>query len=445
MTGEQQRVGSGDLSEDPEIAVYPSRAVKSDYYRISRSDIGNRADRMEAVLNKVKEAALRPESVKSPPRFNMTNTADILGLTKSQMLHRFATGKFKPGEKTPSNRTMFSIPEVREMARSAGLRHKFAEGHGIVLCVANFKGGVLKTTTTVTLAQYLSLRGLNVLVIDLDPQASCTTLFGISPLLQVDLVQSSYGLYTGGENADPLASTRATYWPGIDLVATNQYLYKREFGLAASAREFGGEIFGYLAEQLPELRAKYDVILIDTQPNLGFLTSTAIFASDHLVVTVPTSSLDFASSVVFWSLLRDMMSTAEAAGGMPKFWDSVRVLMTRVDITDKSAQFNKGLLQMGCEGWLYEHHIPATRVATNASAEFQTLYDLEKYEGSHKSLKKAREAYDLCFGAIHASLNDTWDFRQSPESYNITQAPDSADLFTQSPAEGSSVPLEAGV
>jgi len=399
------------------------------HHRIGRADIQYRAARMEEVLNKVKEAALRPESRKVAPRINLTNTAEILNLTKSQMIHRLAKGKFTGGDRSGA-RTWFTLEEVQSMARAAGLRHAYAEGHGIVMTVANFKGGVLKTSTTVTLAQYLSSRGLNCLVIDLDPQASATTLFGISPYLDVETDQSAHGLFEG-DGADPMGCIRKTYWPGVDLIPANQFLYGREFALAAVAKDWGGDVFAYLGDLLPPLRAKYDVILIDTQPTLGFLTSNAIFGADHLLVTVPPSALDFASSVIFWALLRDVMLSAENAKGTPKYWDNVSVLLTKLDNQDKSTHINRQLLTMGCEDWLLPEPIPATRVATNASAEFSTVYDIERYEGGHKSFKSARENYDRAYAQILNILNRTWDVWQHPEQWAITQTPESGDLFAK--------------
>lgn len=415
-------------SHDGDHAHGTQSMDKQRHYRIGRADIEARAAQMELVLNKVKEAALRPDSRKVAPRLNLNLTAETLGLTKSQFIHRVSDGKFVGGDRTGS-RTYYTLEEVRTMANQVGLKHPYAEGHGIVMTVANFKGGVAKTSTTVTTAQYMAARGYNCLVIDLDPQASATTLFGVSPYLDVSIEESAAGIF-GNEPVDIERVCRPTYWPGIDLIPANQHLYSREFALAAAAKDWGGEIFEYLAQQLPALRKRYDLILIDTQPALGFLTSTGIFASDHLLMTVPPSSLDFASSVIFWSLLRDVLTQARQAGGHPKFWEAVHVLQTRVDEQDKSTQFIRKLLAMGCEDWLLPDVIPATRVATNASSDFQTVYDVEKYEGSSRSIKRAREAFDKAYAQLHDALRHTWDVWEKPEDWDVVYHPE-ADFFDE--------------
>lgn len=406
--------------------------AKKTHYRVTHANIHARKVRMEEVLNRVKEAALKPDSQKKAPRFSQALVGDILGLTRSQMLYRFSEGRFKGGSKAAGNRTVYSIEDIRRFAESEQQHHSFANGHGICVTVANFKGGVLKTSSSVSLAQYLSLRNYNVCVLDLDPQASATTLFGLSPFLDVDSSTSAFALF--GDDGDVTRLAHKTYWPGIDLIPTNQHLYQREFALAAAAKEWAGEIFEYLQQVIPPLREKYDVIIIDTQPALGFLTSIALYAADHLLITVPPSNLDFASNTMFWSLLDDLMADAAKNGGTPKYWEGVHILQTRVDEHDKSAAMVRQLLAMGCEDWLLPDVIPSTRVATTAASEFATVYDIERYEGSHRSIKRAREAFDKAYLQIKTILENTWDVWEHPEDFDIVQNPEQ-DLFEQGDPE----------
>lgn len=85
------------------------------------------------------------------------------------------------------------------------------------MSIANFKGGVGKTATAVTLAQGMSLLGHKVLVIDIDPQGSLTTLFGILPDSEVEEEDTILPLVMGAETSIRYA-IRPTYWDGIDLV-----------------------------------------------------------------------------------------------------------------------------------------------------------------------------------------------------------------------------------
>lgn len=401
---------------------------KEIHYRLGRADIKHRGGRMTQVLNGVKDAALKPDSIKKAPHFSQTVVCEFLGLSKSQLLYGISGGKYPAGERSGS-RVLYSIEEIRAIARARDMHHPFAEGNGICLTVANFKGGVAKTSTTVTLAQYLSLRGYNVCVIDMDPQASATTLFGLSPYLDVDGTNGIDRLLDDECDLDTEMDrvARPTYWPGVHVVAANQMLYAREFGLAAYSAQYGGDVYNILSDCIAPLRKKFHVILIDTQPALSFLTSVAIYAADQLLITVPPSNLDFASSAIFWSLLDEIMGGAVNHHGIEKYWEAINILMTRVDEQDKSIKFVRQLLQVGSEDWLFPDVVPSTKVATNAANEFATVYDIDKYEGSSRSIKRARELFDKAYAQVLATLHKTWDVRSNPDAYDI-RTRDQTDL-----------------
>ena len=102
------------------------------------------------------------------------------------------------------------------------------------MAVANFKGGAAKTTHSVHLAQYLALHGYRVLLIDLDSQASATSLFGHTPDDDFDRLDTLYRLFTADDTQriDSLVSLiKPTYWDGLDLIPANLGLYSTEFEL----------------------------------------------------------------------------------------------------------------------------------------------------------------------------------------------------------------------
>ena len=106
----------------------------------------------------------------------------------------------------------------------------------ICIAVANFKGGVSKTTSAMVLAQGLSLRGHRVLAIDIDPQGSLTTLHGILPETEVSEEMTISPLCQGTAD-DITPAIRSTYWDGLDLVAAAPFLFGAEFALPARQME----------------------------------------------------------------------------------------------------------------------------------------------------------------------------------------------------------------
>lgn len=145
-----------------------------------------------------------------------------------------------------------------------------------ILCIANQKGGVGKTTTAVNLAAGLARRGRKVLLCDLDIQGSATATLGLQgrgdqpsiagclmeerPISEVVLRTSTRGLY--------LAPA------GEALAAVDMHL------ASAMARE------RVLLRCLSDVRSQFDDIIIDTAPYLGLLTTNALVACDHVLVPV---------------------------------------------------------------------------------------------------------------------------------------------------------------
>ena len=144
-----------------------------------------------------------------------------------------------------------------------------------VVAIANQKGGVGKTTTAVNLSAYLAL-GLRVLLIDLDPQANATSSLGIDPS-GVEL--STYDALIG--QAQLRATIISSGRTQLDLVPASRALTGAQVELV----ELPGREHR-LRTALSQVRADYDVVLIDCPPSLGILTLNALVAADLLLAPV---------------------------------------------------------------------------------------------------------------------------------------------------------------
>ena len=146
---------------------------------------------------------------------------------------------------------------------------------GKVIALANQKGGVGKTTTTINLGAALAERGKRVLLVDMDPQGALSVGLGMNPnaldhtlydlLMESELDQSKVIANTKIERLDLLPSN-------IDLAAAEVLL------VGEVAREQA------LARVLRPLRSRYDFLLIDCPPSLGLLTVNALTAADGVLV-----------------------------------------------------------------------------------------------------------------------------------------------------------------
>lgn len=147
---------------------------------------------------------------------------------------------------------------------------------GRIVCIANQKGGVAKTTTAVNLAAGLAQGGHPVLVIDLDPQGNATTGLGIE---RTSVNTSSYDVLLGEASwADVVTHTAID---GLDVIPATLDLAGAEVELVGSlAREHK------LAEALTDVTDRYRVVMVDCPPSLGLLTVNALVAARDLIVPV---------------------------------------------------------------------------------------------------------------------------------------------------------------
>ena len=136
------------------------------------------------ILNQIRDAMLEPYPRKSAPTFTSAQVASLCGLDKQRFQYLTTKGDLPPGTSKGAGRSKeFTLAGSAHMgpgderARRSGPKGK----RGRIVTVANFKGGVAKTTTAVSAAQALTLLGRKVLVIDCDPQGTTTQFAGGRP------------------------------------------------------------------------------------------------------------------------------------------------------------------------------------------------------------------------------------------------------------------------
>ena len=159
--------------------------------------------------------------------------------------------------------------------RTGGARNAAAKTHAQIIALANQKGGVGKTTTTINLGAALAELGASVLLVDMDPQGSLGVGLGVEANALDTTVYNL--LLQDGSSVDDAIVTTAT--PRLDLLPANIDLAAAEILLVQEvAREHA------LKRVLERVRDRYDYILIDCPPSLGLLTINGLSAADGVIV-----------------------------------------------------------------------------------------------------------------------------------------------------------------
>ncbi|MCK9594112.1 MAG: ParA family protein [Candidatus Omnitrophica bacterium] len=147
---------------------------------------------------------------------------------------------------------------------------------GKVIAVCNQKGGTAKTTTAINISTYLALLGKKVLVIDLDPQANCTSGLGVD---RHGIKKSTYHVLL--EEAGVQEILQKTMVENLFLAPSSLDLTGAEVELVgAMGREYR------LKRGLVEERNNFDFVIIDSPPSLGLLTINALSAADSVLIPV---------------------------------------------------------------------------------------------------------------------------------------------------------------
>src|SRR5690606_28763718 len=201
--------------------------------------ITRRAETLSSRLRAVGERVFPPTAEKALRSFTSGEVAQIVGVSDGYLRQLSLDGLGPSPMLGATGRRSYTLDQINELrAYLASARRKDAmkfwprrrPGDKLqVVTVANFKGGSAKTTTSVYLSQGLALRGLRVLAIDLDPQASLSAMFGYQPEFDIAENATLYGAIRYDERRVSMRDVvRPTYFSGISIVPGNLELMEFE-------------------------------------------------------------------------------------------------------------------------------------------------------------------------------------------------------------------------
>lgn len=371
-------------------------------------------------LNMLRLEQYPPNAEKDLRLFSLAEVAEFLGVTQNHIKKLHLEGKGPEPQLTGSGRRSYTAEQMLELRR-------FLDKHGRsdfkryvphrrqgeelqVLSVVNFKGGSGKTTTTAHLAQYLALTGHRVLAIDLDPQASLTALHGIQP--ELDKNPSLFeALRYDDQRRSIIDIIQPTNFPGLDIVPANLELqeYEYETPLAASNKSSneGRIFFTRISQALKEVDDRYDVVVIDCPPQLGYLTLTALTASTSVLITVHPQMLDIMSMSQFLLMLGGILQSIKGAGARVRLkW--FKYLVTRYEPTDGPQAQMVGFMQAMFNKRVLNNPMLKTTAISDAGITKQTLYEVERSQFTRSTYDRAIESLNAVNSEIAGLIHKAW-------------------------------------
>lgn len=374
-------------------------------------------------LNMLRLEHYPPDATKRLRSFSLAEVAYFLGVTPSNIKKLHLEGKgpipttSASGRRTYTAEQMFDLRQYLDQHGRADFKkyvpHRRSGEQLQIIAVVNFKGGSGKTTTAAHLAQHLALTGHRVLAIDLDPQASLSALHGIQP--ELDRNPSLYEALRYDAGKKPISEIiRPTNFPGLDIVPANLELQEYEYDtpLAASDRSSadGRMFFTRITDALKEVDQRYDIVVIDCPPQLGYLTLTALTASTSVLVTIHPQMLDVMSMSQFLLMLGGILQSISGAGADVRLkW--FRYLVTRYEPTDGPQAQMVGFMQALFPKQMLHSPMLKSTAISDAGITNQTLYEVERSQFSRGTYDRALEALNAVNEEITALVHKAWGRR----------------------------------
>lgn len=398
--------------------------------------------KLERALSNLSRKQFPPDAKRQMRKFQLPEAANLLGVTEAYLRQVLIKGQGPTPETTTQGKRHFSVDQLLEMrmhlaerGRKKGMNPRRVDGEECqIIAITNFKGGSSKTCTSIHLGHYLALKGYRVLAVDLDPQASLTTLHGVLPKrddavdgddveiesAQVedasDELQPEGGNETGAEDdeddeGDTLYSAirfdqpiptsdliYTTHIPGFDVICAGLELTEFETAVALGMRNGGGTAFLLrIAQALEQVADRYDVILLDCAPSLNFLTLASLTAATGVLIPVPAHMLDVDSTGKFLELAASYMNVLNVRGSTATAqWDFAKFLITKFEPNDHpQANMHALMRQVFGEDLLLNAVNKSTAVA-DALTWKQSLYEVQR------SRFTAPKTYDRAIESINA-------------------------------------------
>lgn len=357
-----------------------------------------------------------------PRRFKGAELSELVGASLSTIYMAEKEGRLPPPDVDPSShrRLGATLKQVMKMQHYFDtLPWRRDDEEAVVMSFTNFKGGCWKTTTSWYAGSYYANLGYRVLFVDLDPQASLTLNCGILADFETSHEQS-LGPYILEEQGFPPESVgnviRDTHLENLKIIPSTLQLAGVEYALSNAIMEARSSQdrlsrmmrwFHRVRDTVDQVKQNFDIVIMDGTPSLGLLPLNIIFASDTVVVPVPTEITDFASTLSFGDLYKEQSETLYEVFQEELKLPEMMFLPTRFSASEKNAtlgsefvlkQIQRTFGQDCMQSVIKKHEA----VVSNLSLMRRTVFDVNAGDANvnRESRKRAMANFKTVFDEI---------------------------------------------
>lgn len=367
------------------------------------------AENGENVIKTARASSNSPYDQKTMRKFTFTDACEMIGRSTTQVRKIIAEGHIPAPTLLNSKRAVYTLKEINQCRDYFNTRPSKPESTiPFVVAVANFKGGVTKSTTAAHVGQSFAQKGYKVLIVDCDTQGSETQIFGYIPKLDIEAKDTLLPFLLGKTN-DFNSLIRSTCWDGLDLIPANISLNECEFKLILHFAEQASQkkafqFYNLLNEGLRQVYHKYDVIILDCPPSMGMLGINAAYAANGLLIPCPTNMLDFTSTNEYFYMLCELLEQLPE-----KNYQFIRILISKFEPNSISSDAVKTFIQQAWGDFVMENKVHYSEAIKKTSAIMKTLYEVEKYDGNKATFAKALSLTNSVCDELETLMKRKWE------------------------------------